>query len=422
MSLDNPQAGPGAKAATPAGNTALLDPGQLLQVARCFASAVVEMGPTLLTPELLNPLRWPALGAQGAVDLFERGAAGLRLLPAGDVTTALVEVRSKVQVFCLVLDVSRLIGEPKQGPLPLPELVARSYALGPFEALWAIEGLGHDYAASILKTEPSPRGILYEEQTGPVPASSLLMLHAGIGLAFAELRLEPFRDHAPARELAAAVAEIVRLDRENSRPGYVGAALESLGLVTRTYHAPLVAEVDRILRQVAPEVLGYYWHGVGRALYFLPINILPCSDWQVFAMGQKEAPDEEAWANAWAGSAWAFALVLQRQPRALADLVVRPYGNRLTESPGFANGVASAAVMRFATTPQAPFVDQFLAFQPFAPGTHEAELWQQLVHGPYLAGVKVFFPVLARHQCLDQVFHYQDLPALVARLEREDRA
>lgn len=393
----------------------LLDPQQALRLARCFGGAAVDMGPSLLTSELLNPLTW----ARGSLDLVERGAAGLRLLPDGSVGTALVEVGSKVEVFCLVREVSRLIGVPKEGTFPLQELVAHSYALGPFPALWAIEGLGHDYGVAFLNKEPSPHGILLEPQTGPLPAGSLLMLHAGIGMAFAEQRLAPFASASPPPDLAAVVADIVALCRDNSRPGYVGAAYESLGLITRTFHAALVPAVDRALREIDSQVVGYFWHGVGRAIYFLPVNFLPCSDWQVFAMGQREAPDEEARANAWAGSAWAFTLVCQRQPQVLAELVVRPHGERLAAQPGFANGVASSAVMRFDTTPEAPFVTRFLEFRPFSEGERSAEYWQQLVHRPYRAGIDLLHPVLASHHCLDQVFRYQDLPALVASLARE---
>ena len=70
-------------------------------------------------------------------------------------------------------------------------------------------------------------------------------------------------------------AHFVQLCRDNSRPGYEGAAYESLGLVARFWNSPLVPVVDRVLCKIAPEVLGYFWHGVGRSLNFLPLYAVP---------------------------------------------------------------------------------------------------------------------------------------------------
>src|SRR5262249_25642863 len=156
--------------------------------------------------------------------------------------------------------------------------------------------------------------------------------------------LGTLRWNTPQGEISRMVAEVVRLDRENSLPGCVGAAYESLGLVTRSMHPTMVAAVDRAVREVAPEVRGYFWHGVGRALYFWLFNFLPCSDWQIFQMAARAAPDESARLNACAGAAWTFVLVNQRQPRILADLVVKPHGRELARDGGFTNGVASAVV------------------------------------------------------------------------------
>src|SRR5436309_6220348 len=188
------------------------------------------------------------------------------------------ELLDKGEIFTLVAAVSGLIGVPDQPPLPLRELVARSYALGPFYALWAIEGLGHDYGDSFWNQGIVPQHILAPEVTRGLPPGSLLMLHAGIGLSIAQHVLTPLRWNTPPDELRRMVAEIVRLDRENSQPGYVGAAYEALGLVSRTMHPTMVPAIDGAVRAVAPEVRGYFWHGIGRALYFWLFNFLPCSD------------------------------------------------------------------------------------------------------------------------------------------------
>ena len=57
------------------------------------------------------------------------------------------------------------------------------------------------------------------------------MLHAGVGLAFAERLLEGVTPTTPGPAVRPVLRRFLALCRGNSRPGYVGAALESLGLV-----------------------------------------------------------------------------------------------------------------------------------------------------------------------------------------------
>ena len=103
----------------------------VLRLARCLGEAAADLGPSLLTPALLDPLTW----IRGAVDLAERGAAGLLLVPEAGVGPAWAELRAKVEVFCLVREVGGWIGASQERPLPLLELIERSYNLEPFPAL-----------------------------------------------------------------------------------------------------------------------------------------------------------------------------------------------------------------------------------------------------------------------------------------------
>jgi hypothetical protein len=389
--------------------------GWLSQLASCAEGAVVNLAPTLLTPALLSPSTWTNL----AVETAERSAAAARQLATGGALLAAEELRAKAEVFCLVLDVAKLIGVPRSAdPFPLDQLLARAYALGPYRALWAVEGLGKEYGDSFWKQGITPHAILSDERTGELPARSLTMLNAGIGLSFAKHLLDGAGARTPEPELRRLVEEDVRLCRVNAREGYVGAAFEALGLVTRTFHAPLVPAVDRILRQTAPEVVGYFWHGVGRGVYFDPINFLPGSDGPLFDMAANEAPDEAARRNTLAGAAWAYVLVVQRNARIAAELLIGPYGERLAESGAFANGVASATMMRFDTTPEAPFIQPFLRYRPDPPNPRLAELWDRLVRVPGETGLEIYYPVIKEHQRLGDIFEYRDLPAFVARLEQ----
>jgi hypothetical protein len=386
--------------------------GWLQQLGSCAEQALLQVTPTLLTPELLSPTAW----ADVAVEVAQRSAVAARQLAAGQGLLALDMLRFKAQVFCLVLDVAKVIGVPESPPFPLYELLGKAYALGPFKALWAVEGLGHDYGDSFWDQGVTPHAILRDAKTSQLPASSLTMLNAGIGLSFAQHTLQDAGWRPPEPELRALVDEIVRLCRDNAREGYVGASFESLGLVTQTFHAQLVPAVDQVLRQTAPDVRGYYWHGVGRALFFAPVNFLPGSDGWLFDMAASEAPDEPARLSAVAGAAWGYVLVAQQDPRIVAELLIAPYGERLAQNGAFANGVASAMMMRFDTTPGAPFIQPFLQYQPGPPGSRLAELWDQLIRIPGETALAVYYPVIKQHNRLGDIFEYRDLAAFVAGL------
>jgi hypothetical protein len=289
--------------------------------------------------------------------------------------------------------------------------------LGPFRALWAVEGLGRAYGDSFWSQGVTPHDILRDARTSKLPAHSLTMLNAGIGLSFAMHQLQSTGASTPEPDLRGLIEEDVCLCRDNAREGYVGASFENLGLATRSFHPQLVPAVDRILRQAAPEVLGYYWHGVGRAVFFDLINFLPGSDGLLFEMAAQMAPDEAARLNAVAGAAWGYVLVTQRDPRIAAELLIGPYGERLAEDGAFANGVASAMMMRFDTTPEAPFTQLFLQYRPSPPNPRLAALWDRLVRIPGETALGVYYPVIKRHDRLGDIFEYRDLAAFVARLE-----
>ena len=145
-------------------------------------------------------------------------------------------------------------------------------------------------------------------------------------------------------------------------------------------------------------------------------NFLPCSDWQVFQMAQREAPDEEARLSAFAGAAWGYALVNQRQPRIMAELLIRQHGDELARDGGFANGIASAMIMRYDTTPDAPFIQSFLRYQPDPADRRLVALWDWLVRIPGETAINEYHPVLRQQGRIGDVFEYRDLRSHVAQL------
>lgn len=412
----------GAAECEPVATRLLRNPGEAVSAAVQFTtglgSLLTDMARGFLTPQVLDPR--VALTLTG--DPIERTTETLRLALSG---TSLLrsgeELLNKGQIFTLVPAVSGLIGVPEKGPLNLPELVARSYCLGAFLSLWAIEGLGHDYGDSFWEQGIVPSGILSPAATSGLPSGSLPMLHAGIGLSFAQTKLTGLDWNAPAEEIGRLVAEIIALDRDNSLPGYAGAAYESLGLVSRTLHPTMVPTVDRAVRAAAPEQRGYFWHGVGRALYFWVFNFLPCSDWQIFQMARREAPDEEAFLNAWAGAAWGYTLVNQRQPQVMAELLIEQHGEELARNGGFANGVASSIMMRYDTTPGAPFIDAFIQYRPAGADRRFTALWDRLVRVPAETALADYYPVIKQQARVGDIFQYRDLAAYVAGLRKGAR-
>ena len=188
----------------------------------------------------LDSLR-PSSALQISNDLMRDSLSTARFyFPQPQSAAAWRELINKVRVFRLVKDVQTKLRVPREGHFSLSEYVDKSKALGPYPALWAVEGLGHDYADSVAERGGEWKGLLKGDAIKGIPAGSLLMLHAGIGLSFAQHLLHGKSTGTPETEIQKALQEFVRLCKANSEPGYEGAALESLGLVqpdlpTRTW-------------------------------------------------------------------------------------------------------------------------------------------------------------------------------------------
>ena len=261
------------------------------------------------------------------------------------------------------------------------------------------------------------RGLLTDERSSVLPAKSLTMMHAGIGLGFAQSLLSTVTPYSDAAVVRATLRRFVTLVDENSRPGYEGAAYESLGLVTRFWHAELVPVVDAHLREFAPHTVGYFWHGVGRSLYFNPLYFIPglLSPWLQI---EREAPDEFAYLNMTAGLAWATTIVNVRQPEIMENFL-RTHADFATRTPAFVNGLMSVLIMGIDITPGDTYIVQFLEYRPDPSDARIAELWERLVRGPGTEAVYHIHPALQRYQRLGEVFQYHpSLGDLAARLER----
>ncbi len=335
--------------------------------------------------DALEP-RAPAAMAQGLATslatVVQRSRETLQIATPGKAgSVARQELRNKLEVYRLVRGVRDRLGlPPGNQPFALAPYVEQALALDPYCALWVIEGLGHDYAERQLALCAEPANMLARTQA---PQAALLMLHAGLGLALAEhvLGVLPPGHPAPA-EVERAIGRFVALARSNSRSGFADAALESLGLVTRCFYPDLVMPVDRALARTGGALHGYFWHGVGRAIYFVPVSFLPGygSIAHAIAMARREAPHVLARRHAVSGVAYAVALVNLPYPGVVEHLL-RALGESLRDG-AFTEGLVSSIVMRRTTTPGDPGLEIFLRHRPDPADTRLAGLWRELISDP----------------------------------------
>ena len=325
-------------------------------------------------------------------------------------------------IFVLVRNNPEEIGIPKQGEFDLADFHDKAYGIGDFENIWSVEGLGHVYSQRtwILKHNVSEdaHGILIDGQAKVLSEKSLCMMHAGLGLAVAESLIKQLTLHSPIREVERVLRVFIKLCNNNSRPGYVGCALESLGLVTRCFNYPMVDLVQRVLADVDPIAWEFFWRGAGRALYFSPGHMMQplFSPWIAAEM---EAPNERAFKILKAGISWPTNIVNMRHPWIFEDLIKRRGAAELSEGT-IRHGVAASTTMAMDTTPNHPVVKAYLDYKPRSSDPKVHELWQKLVHEPVYRAVHRYQPILSRHKMMDQVFRLQDLDALVDRLEASE--
>ena len=336
------------------------------------------------------------------------------LIPGRNSKTLTTECRNKCRIMTLVQGLKSYMAP--DGSTSLQSIVEKCYALGDFPALWAVEGAGKDLAEWHMARNPNPTRMLIDAPLDPQWNKSLLMLHAGIGLGFARHWVEPLKPDCPKEDLRRAVVSTVELCRTNSRPGYAGAAIESLGLVSRFIHnAAFCQRVHEILTESEPDAVGYFWRGCGRSIYFGPKNFAPgiSKPSRAIGMCDEEAPDESCRQGLLSGVAWATTVVNMETPEVM-EWVLGNIHDYFGDNPGYPNGVTSSVVMRYDTTPGFALIDQFKNYRPAKPEV--AARWQKSVSAPMDYAIGVVHPVLSQNSRLDEVFHYQSLPELVSSL------
>ncbi len=352
-------------------------------------------------------------------DLMRESANLCRsFLPTRDSQIAWLEFQNKLQTFTLFEYADSLLDLPDGADVPLSVLTAKAAALGPYDAVWATEGIGHYYA----ERSRSRRGILTDPfkdgGTNTETGGSLIALHAGLGLSFANRMLKTLSARSSAAELRRTVREFFDLCRENSIDGYKGAAYEALGLVVRNLYPHLVSPIDHLLSETDESLAGLFWHGIGRALYFAPTNCLPSgtSFLRAIEMTQREPAHTLGRLNAMAGLIWAATLVNIRHP-AIMENFVNTQGSQFSMWDAFYNGMTSSIVVWHDCAGDDSSLSQFYKYRCDSSSPGLVERWDRYVRRAGEDALLNVHPALKRHRRLDEVFRYQSLSELVERLE-----
>jgi hypothetical protein len=390
---------------------------EIFQAGDQLQRGVVDLMFRLVALEALTPRQMTKM----TFEVMQQSAEVVKFLtPGRDARLAWQEFQNKLQAFDLFEHVDVTLNLPLGVEVPLTALVERAEVLGPYLAVWAWEGLGRYYAETHWEYEGTPRHLLTADHVRALPLRSLIPLHTGMGLSLADRLLATLEPQSSAGEVDTILRQFIALCEHNSREGYAGAALEALGLVTRLRHPQMVRSVDRQLSAVDPDIVGYFWHGVGRGLYFLPLNALPCSSstWRAVEMVREEAPHTLGRLNALGGLTWALTLVNIRHPEILATFLKR-YGDVLAADDAFSTGVSSSLMIWYDIERDDPYLRAFLQHQPDPSHPRLMQLWNSQVREPSQDALQRYYGVLKARHGLGEAFRHQALSALVDRLKGE---
>jgi len=347
----------------------------------------------------------PRLTTKMALDMAQCAAGtAATLLPDGDSQVAWLELQNKLEAFNLFAHVDLDLDLCSADSLA--SLVERASRLGSYRSVWAIEGVGHFYAG--LSRTSSP-GIDLKTRANALPPSSLVPLHSGAGLSFAGRCLDALATRSTDAQLRAALQEFFALCDENSHESYVGATYEALGLTTRNLHPHLVADIHRHLAKIDERLVAYFWHGVGRAIYFAPTNFLPdaSTSQRYLQQVQAESPHALARLNVLSGMIWALVLVNVRHPKVL-EAFIRANARELNPEV-FESALCSAALIWCDSSPDDESLNALCSHHPS--GGELQAIWEAHVSRPCLEVLKHYAAL--KETGLGRLFRHRPLSELI---------
>jgi hypothetical protein len=358
----------------------------------------------------------------------------------GDGAACWSELRNKARAYWLV----GLRRRRMPRGATLGDRVARVYEREPETAPFRLERVCYDFVNAAWRRGSEPRALL--AGGAALPEASLVLLHAGLGMALARRLLRPLGAGSPAAELDARMRRFMALVRDNSRPDLEPVAIEAAGTIVRMFLPRLRVGVAGWMRAAEPDREGFYWHGVGRAAYFLPASSLPRAGAMRHALKicRREPPDAATRLDALAGLAFAVTMINWHQPwlierlfRLVAEEPDAATGPGAAGEPGamgepeaaatppgesaepgevdaFASGVAACVIARRITVPATPPPPLFAYVPPDAAGSRRVELWDGRVRRPCQAALAQLYPQLAARGELGGLARFKRLAPLLA--------
>jgi hypothetical protein len=291
------------------------------------------------------------------------------------------EFKNKLEAFIAFATSHRWIGKNSD---PIDELIRTVNSVveqEDFFGLWAMEGVGYYWTLRAINGCDALLQV-FSHQSNRLPERSIIPLHTGMGLALASDSLRCLRRHDRQAEVHDCIQQFLQRCKQNSLPGYAGAAVEALGLVVCLLQPTMLIAVDRNLNETNPDLVSVFWHGVGRGLYFTPINVLPCSAaaWPSLHKALQEPPHEIGRENVLAGLAWAVALINIRNPDVL-ELFVERHGLSFPAWGPFANGVTSAAAVWQSWAPHSDYLQNLCHYRASGADATTVKNWEKYARG-----------------------------------------
>jgi hypothetical protein len=312
------------------------------------------------------------------------------------------ELDNKIEAFRLFQSADRELRLPVDRT-PLDEVVERTLHGDAFRAIWMLEGVGYiKGTASSL----SVKGLLTEEPGSRLPDRAMIPLHAGMGTAFGEKLFGGLGSHPSQTQVRDTVHRFLEICRTNCRPGWEDACIESGGLVVRLLYPSLVAPVSAQMGIISPPLRSLFWHGVGRSLYFQPMNFLPVAGAhrRMLNSAAQETSRPADRRNVLAGLIWAVTLVNLPQPpvvRSLASVC-----SELKMRDEFINGLISALLAwRHMAPDDLRYANNYT--RPLAGHDVQAVLWNQWIDTPAREALANVFPGLERRNNIPSLYSFR---------------
>jgi len=302
--------------------------------------------------------------------------------------------------------VSESEGSVSTGSDPPPTIEALR-VVDPYYALWAMEGWG--FSAGLAKA--SPGETMPRESSDRIQLHDQLAVHVGRSLACARRLLLQEVLSVPS-----VVSSFISDCKQTCPLGCEGISIEALGFAVRTLRPGMQQDVTNVLSKEAVTCLPFFWHGVGRATYFLFPRALDPDNfkWNALMRAASGADNSLARNNLLAGFAWPLFLVNVRHPEILAHFLSE-HGTGLLAESGFVHGLSAAISVWVTWAGDDTHLRRLKAFSPQSRSRDFIFMWQYYVIEPAIKALAQRIPTtqtLTSHY--GQLFRYVPDDPLVA--------